>query len=69
MCSHDYFPTRRKHQLLAVGLCVKMSRERLSDFSFRKMTEKLEQRYCIKFCYNLVDTKRKPFNKLSGMIP
>ena len=58
------FPAHRYGQLLAVGLRVKMCRERPLDFSFRKMTEKLEQRYCIKVCYYLGDTQVETIPKI-----
>jgi hypothetical protein len=36
---------------------LKTCSERPSDFSVRKMTEKLEQQYCIRFCCTLGDTQ------------
>jgi hypothetical protein len=69
MCMLEFFPARRKRQLVTVyewGSVV-TSRQIVSCC---EMTKRLEQRYCMKFCQKLGDTQ--PFtrsNRLSGMMP
>lgn len=51
MCIREFFPARRKYQLLAVGQRVNTCR-------------KLEQQYCIKFCQKLGDTQAETICKI-----
>jgi hypothetical protein len=57
----DFFPASRQHQSRAASMWVRVYTQRASHSA--KMTEPLEQRYCIKFCQKLgdsqVDTVRK----------
>jgi hypothetical protein len=55
MCVRGFFPASRQHQSRAASMWVRVYTQRASHST--KMTERLEQRYCIKFCQKLGDSQ------------
>ena len=62
MCIHEFFPASRQHQSRAARVWVRVYTQRASHSA--KMTERLEQRYCIKFCQKLGDSQVETIQKI-----
>ena len=51
MCILGFFPASRQHQSRTANMRVRVYTQRMSHSA--KMTERLKQQYCIKFCQKL----------------
>ena len=61
MRMREFFPAYRKRQ--SVNDCVSVVNG-CQIVNYCKMTERLEQRYCIKFCQKLGDTQVETIRKI-----
>jgi len=62
MCVRGFFPASRQHQSRAASMWVRVYTQRGSRYA--KMTERLEQRYCVKFCQKLGDSQVETIRKI-----
>jgi hypothetical protein len=65
MCTREFFfpPIESVSRRLSVDDCVSVVNVR-QIVNYCKITERLEQRYCIKYCQKLVDTQVETIRKI-----
>jgi hypothetical protein len=66
MCVRGFFPASRQHQSRAASMWVRVYVQRTSHST--KMTERLEQRYCINFFQKLGDSQVETVRKIQWIL-